>query len=646
MTKHRLFALITVATPILALLLLEGSLRIFGYGGDIRLVVDREIMGRKFLSINRLVGRRYFTGELSRIPEPPDEFFLPVKPANGIRIFCVGESTMAGFPYEYNGTAPSMLKAALEAQLPEHHLEVINVGMAAIGSAVVKDLMDDLVEFDPDLFIVYVGHNEFYGVFGAASSQGAASAPWMTDLYLRMLRLETFLLLRDALELGRGNGDGGSSLMEGLSHRASVRYQDDLYNRCRENFGRNLEEMISIARDADVPILFSMPVSNLSGIPPFVSLPSPLRDEASVTRLLTSAGTQLATGLLHEAIAGYQHAVSLDSGRADSWYGLGRSLQLAGRSEGALEAFTMARDLDGLRFRMSSDFGRALLRVADHHGVPVARVDSVFFAESEDGITGNQFLLEHVHPNIGGYALVAKSWSEAIARFNLLPMSDGPLIPAEALPSLSGVTAFDTAMGRIRISYLHRQWPFAGGANTYSFKPNGWVEELTLRFVNNEIPWQSVRYQMADRYLKSGNFQLARNEAFAVSRVLYYSYEPLLRIADYFLMEGNKEAALAAYRQCVAREENPFGYHQIGRLLLEQGNPADAAAAFGRSIRSHAETRYHLPERALASTHSLLGYALVQLNRLEEGSESLRIALQLDPGLIEARRILDTLGNE
>ena len=79
------------------------------------------------------------------------------------RIFCLGESTMAGFPYDFHATAPSFLADRLQQMFPEDTIEVINVGLSAIGSYVILDFLRELAEYSPDLFIVYTGHNEFYG---------------------------------------------------------------------------------------------------------------------------------------------------------------------------------------------------------------------------------------------------------------------------------------------------------------------------------------------------------------------------------------------------------------------------------------------------------------------------------------------------
>jgi len=646
MKRKTVFSLITAVVPILFLLLTEGTLRLIGYGSDLELVVPREILGHRFLSINRQAGKRYFSDSGIAIPEPPDDFFLPEKPLGSLRIFCVGESTMAGFPYEYTSTAPAILKSILEREIPGRTVEVINAGMSAIGSAVVADMVRQLVRYQPDIIIVYVGHNEFYGTFGAASSQGVAFTPLLTDLYLRMLHLRTVLLLRDILNTFQTveKSHSVSPLMETLAEDASIRQEDEVYRRCRERFASHLREIIETSNNAGAEVLVSFPVSNLSGLPPFHPLRRPMKpDEAErFDRLLAEAHDSLQSP--DSSIARIRSALSMDGGNASLWFELGQHLRKKSRNAEALEAFTKARDLDGLRFRMSSDFGEELLDVCRRQGVHVSRLDSSFAGASPGGVCGPELFLEHVHPNIAGYILTAQTWARDVLSTDPGKAHADYEAPKPLHEDLSPITAFDHAMGRIRIAYLLHQWPFRQKAEPYQYNARNDIEEITLRYVRGQLTWQAARYELASLFVRQGQFALARNEAYAVSRVLPFSYEPLLRIADYYLMEGRKEEALAAYQRCVATEENPYAYSKLGLLYLEREDMSRTIAAIRKALQLQAASDYKLPLKVLASNHHILGYALIRQGDLAGGKEELRQALMLDPDLAEAQKLLSDLG--
>jgi hypothetical protein len=95
--KKRLFILITLLLPVLLLLFLEICLRVFHYGGDLRLFIEGPAGYEEYLRCNPNVARRYFYLQ-SKIPTPPKQLFLKHKPSNGYRIFVLGESSTAGFP--------------------------------------------------------------------------------------------------------------------------------------------------------------------------------------------------------------------------------------------------------------------------------------------------------------------------------------------------------------------------------------------------------------------------------------------------------------------------------------------------------------------------------------------------------------------
>lgn len=58
------------------------------------------------------------------------------------------------------------LELLLRTAYPEVHFEVVNAGITAINSHVVRVLAHDCAKLEPDLFIVYEGNNEVIGPYG------------------------------------------------------------------------------------------------------------------------------------------------------------------------------------------------------------------------------------------------------------------------------------------------------------------------------------------------------------------------------------------------------------------------------------------------------------------------------------------------
>src|SRR5713226_3336713 len=158
-SRKKTFWIVMLSVPFLFLLGSEIVLRAINYGGTLDLVVKTSVLGKEYYTLNREVARRYFSQKGIGIPEACDDIFEVHKQPTTKRIFMLGESTMAGYPFDYNATAPRLLQDRLRQLLPQYTIEVVNVGLAAVNSYTVLDFMKELVDYQPDAFIVYLGHN-------------------------------------------------------------------------------------------------------------------------------------------------------------------------------------------------------------------------------------------------------------------------------------------------------------------------------------------------------------------------------------------------------------------------------------------------------------------------------------------------------
>ena len=653
--KRKTFTLLMMLTPFVFLFCIELTLRLIQYDGDLHLVIRKTIGGREFYSINRAVGQRYFGKRGSIVPEPSEDTFEIHKRENTKRIFCLGESTMAGFPYEFHATAPSFLADRLKVLLPKYDVEVINVGLSAVGTYVIQDFMDELLSYQPDLFIIYAGHNEFYGIYGAGSSMTVPGGPWLTRLTISLQRFKTFLLARDSYlwvqeALTRSNAREGQSMMGQMARDQSIPLYSETYERAREVYRNNLIHLIETARSAHIPVLFSTLVCNWREQRPFVSvfdrrIPS---DRQAVWKQLVAQGDSAFThDRLDAAVESYSRATQIDSMNALAFFKLGESLYSLSRFDEAKQAFLRAKDLDALRFRATEEFEHDLIDICNSHDVPLARVDSAFMERSPHGILDKRLFLEHLHPNVDGYFLMAKTLCRAIEQNNLLVPAgdwDDAHEPSDStLMEMSRVTEFDRTVGKVKIDLLERRWPFETGAVNYEFVAANPVESVVFRMMKGGIAWSDARYLLAEFYARNKQFDLARKECLAVAKVIPFYYEPLLRCADYFSQEGKKDEAMAAYQRCFETDDNPFARMKYAILLLEEEQPSPAAAQIEIAFTLDEKGKYKLPMQGAATGRYLLGVAYAKLGRFDIARENLERALAIEPGYKEANDLLDQL---
>jgi tetratricopeptide (TPR) repeat protein len=649
--KRTLFRAVLILTPVLLLLAAEGVLRWIGYGGDLALTVPATLGGRDVIAVNRRLGERYFAGSPVAVPEPTEEYLASPGDTAVRRIVCLGESSMQGFPYEYGATAPGFLEERLAAMFPGERIEVVNLGLSAVGSFVIADLMRDVQELRPDLIVLYMGHNEFYGVYGVGSTVAASSAPWLTRVSLHLLRFRTYLALRNlVLSLRPSGGDAGAqrgTLMEQVAGERSIPYGGELYAQGVQVWRENLERIADEAADARIPLLFCTVVSNLRDQPPFVSLPTPGTGPETARRTaaaLAAAGEAQTAEERHRAGELLSGALGEDSLHAGLHYRKGLLYASAGDSIRALMHLVKARDLDALRFRAGTDIRSVLLDVCSTRGIPVARVDAAFARESPGGIPGYSLILEHLHPNLDGYFLMAKEICAAMERSGLVFGADrwrGAARPGDdMLRKQSAATHFDRTMGGIKVHLLMQRWPFREGSGAPVFTPADEFDALVYRYVRGEVPWSDARYAAAGMFARERRFEDARHECRAVARVIPFSYFPLFQEAEYWRMEGRMEEAITAYRRSIAVQENPFARMKIAVIRMEENAPAEAIPEIERALAGGAAPGTRLAAGARSTALYLLGGARAQTGDLTGARTALEECLRLDPSNGDARALL------
>ena len=100
------------------------------------------------------------------IPPGRQAFFRPQsftarKSDQGYRIFCLGGSTVQGRPYATETSFTSWLRIGLQAAEPQRTWEVVNCGGVSYASYRLVPILQEVLNYEPDLIIVCTGHNEF-----------------------------------------------------------------------------------------------------------------------------------------------------------------------------------------------------------------------------------------------------------------------------------------------------------------------------------------------------------------------------------------------------------------------------------------------------------------------------------------------------
>ncbi len=561
--KKIAFAFSAAVLSCASILLAEGCLRLVRYGGDPRLFVAAPVEGGRFLTCNREIGRQYFP-YLAKAPKPSWDAFLKDKPSNGIRLFVLGGSTAAGFPYGNNLMFSRILNVRLQEAFPDRKIEIVNTAMSATNTYTQLDFLDEILAQKPDAILVYSGHNEFYGALGVASRESLGQSPVVARAYLKLRRLKLFVLAQDAVGLVRGvrkqnaDYDPSATLMERMVGAKAIPLDSRLYRQGTRQFAENLDRVYQKAHAAGVPIVISELVSNVRDQRPFVSV---------------------ATGLAPAADLVFRDA---------------QALEREGDHEQANRLYTKAKDLDALRFRASEEFNEIIHETARRYGGAVVPMKSRFEAASPEGIIGDHLMVDHLHPNVDGCFLMAEAFFDTIrdAKVIDLPWDSTAVKPIEHYRQNWGMTDLDMACAELSIRYLKGGWPFQPQAgpnrSLQSFQPQGEVQTLALRVLTDDAYSIILAHDdLAQRHERKGRYLEAHHEYRALYHTVPWSTIFLNDAAKNLLRLKRTDEVPALLVRSLEIQETFFALRWMGHLLVNQSKFAEAIPYLERAREGH-----------------------------------------------------------
>ena len=361
----------------------------------------------------------------------PNESFAQTKSANTLRAFCVGGSTTYGRPYSPRTSFCSWLEDFLNYVDREHQWEVINAGGISYASYRIVLLMDELIQYEPDLVVAYTGHNEF--LERRTYSKILRLPMVLRDLGTLASRLRTYSLLNNIIGYWiRGKGKAGydHKLSEEVNPILDQSVGPHDYTRDDEqkkdvvaHFRFNLTRIIRLARSVDSKVILVTPASKLRYEAPFKSqhradLGKPALEEW--IRNYEWALELVRQKEFEEALIHILNAETLDPRYAHTFALKGDILFALRRYGEAKMAYRRAIDEDVCPLRAITPLRTAVMDIGHEMNVPVVDFDSIISERSPEGITGEELFLDHVHPTIEGHKILALEILDEVIRSGLV----------------------------------------------------------------------------------------------------------------------------------------------------------------------------------------------------------------------------------
>ena len=537
------------------------------------------------------------SGELVTAPNKVRWFnrqrFMNRKPANTYRIFTLGGSTTYGRPYNDEVSFSGWLREMLPVADISRHWEVINAGGISYASYRVAVVMEELIDYDPDLFIIYTGHNEF--LERRTYPERIETPRALTEAAGLLSRTRIFAagdqLMRriqgkpPVIEDERGILESEVDTILAISIGPGA-YQRDNEGRRQAlaHFRFTLQRMIDLARSAGADVVLVTPASNLKDSPPFKSEPRPglsVEDQRHAAGIFEEALQTAASKRWEDALNVLDQVIAVDDRYAGAYYHRGRALYELGRYSEAKRAYQRALEEDVCPLRALPEIRRIITEAAAKNDVRVVDYQELTEQQAEHGIPGSEEFLDHVHPTISGHRLLAIELLKALNEMGIASLA---------------ASWNDKALARITKQMEGRLDEKAHGA--------------ALRNLARLSSWLG-RLDEASRTLAKA-MELLGNDA-----------ETMDLMGQNAAARNEPEQAIHLYRRALEiSPDYPDTRLHLGMELLNQSKPVEALVHLRRALEL---------EPISAEAHAQLGIALAATGQRDQAVSHYRRALELRP---------------
>ena len=534
-----------------------------------------------------------------------------------IRIFCIGGSTTYGRPYDDRTSFCGWLRRFLPAVDSTHRWEVINAGGISYASYRAARLMEELAAYEPDLFIIYSGHNEF---LESRTYDKLLKAPkFVRDLSVLASRTRLYTVLYDLIYK---NDDilptEVDALLDNSMGPEDYHRDDIMRDAVLVDYEKSLLRMTDISESAGASMIFVTPASNIGDFSPFKTEPGEDLNDQEINKIETLRREVLRAldndeYSMAEAIA--REALTMDGRDADLLYLHGRALRALGRMDEARTAFIHARDEDVCPLRALTPIPEIVAEVSQTKNTGFVDFAGIVTDHSPGGIPGSELFLDHVHPTIEGNRLLALAIMEEMKKRGLVSRTatwDEDLI-AEISRDLEN--SLDEETHAIALRNLSKVLAWAGKEDEAERLANLAAEMIPedseTHVQKGILLWRAGEREEALVHLREAARLNPKNAS-------------THRSMGIILSELNrKQEARVELEKAISLDPTlPFAHYDLGIVLQALGETKEAEAAYRNAQKLN-------PNHAEACNN--LGILLAKRGDLEAAAEQFARAVEIDP---------------
>ncbi len=580
----------------------------------------------------------------------PQRFASP-KPAGAYRIFCMGGSTTFGRPYGDRTSFCGWLRELLPVADPSREWELINAGGISYASYRSALLMEELIQYSPDAFIIYTGQNEFLErltyqrlIETPAPIRGLGGLASRTRTYSAMKQLLEWI--RPARESStpkwnRLSGEVDTLLGQSVGPVAYTR-NDEHKRQVIAHFRYSLSRMVDIARSAGARVVFVTPASNLRHASPFKSehreglAPAELKEwQQHFDRARAARDAERPD----DALTALEAARRIDDRHAGLHYLRGQVLDGLGRYAEARAAYERALVEDVCSLRALPELRQIVVEVAAERDVTLVDFAGMVDQRSARGIPGEGLFLDHVHPKIEVHRELALAIITRLTKSEIVrPSPDwvraqvrraAVRLVAERVEGSIDAETHGAAMRKLAMVMA---W-----AGKFEDGYRAGRRAIELAPEDMEAHFQLARCaQILEKTAEAvEHYRRVLNSQPKTAKPLYYYAESCNNLGVIYERRGElAEAELLYVRALRLRPDFTEAVYNLGVVYKKQKKVAEAEVQFLRVLR----LRPGLPE-----AHFNLGATYERQGRLADAEAQYERALTGRPGYGKARERLDAV---
>lgn len=519
--------------------------------------------------------------------------FSRKKGPNTYRIFCLGGSTTYGRPYMDPTSFCGWLRAFLPDADPSRNWEVINAGGISYASYRVSRMMEELVDYDCDLFIIYSGHNEFLErrTYSDILEQAGVTRAIGTLLSYTRTYAAVKRVVRSVSQDPPNTAsreilpDEVKTRLDNVIGPADYARDDASKVQTIDHYRHNLTRMVELAGSAGAEVLIVVPAANLRNCSPFKSqhraglLP---KDLARWQEHFDRAEAYRAAGNFQAALKDLNQAVGLDARYAELHFQRGHVLHSLGQYEPARASFERALEEDVCPLRALAQIQTIAREIADRQDT--FKVD---FAEmvddlAEHKIPGEGLFLDHVHPTVDGNRRLALTILDTMTEAKIVAPSD--TWNDQAISRVTQVvnSRLDSRDQATMLLNLAKVMSWAG-----KIEEAAGLTEKVLELDSTKIEAHRIR---AFAYLKREEYTLAADHYRAATVLRPDDVDAYSGLAT-ALMHADKlnEAETSARRSVQLQPEKAGCHFVLAQVLAKQSKETEAIVRFRRTIELEPE---------------------------------------------------------